>query len=108
MMTAMMKHRDQLALPRDSTIPSAASPQSTESDYDEYFGIERADPQLAEWSHVSVSVTMELLKDLEDSRLSANDKLDIAKGLLIMDAITIERWASAADGGRAHRRARIA
>lgn len=94
-----MKDERKIVLSRTSVIPASAPGQSTESDYDEYFGIERADAELADWSQTCVSVTRTLLTDLDESRLSTEDKLDIVRGLLIMNATTVERWADAADGG---------
>lgn len=80
---------DAITLPADGKMPGDAG-ASSRSEYDRYFRLERR-PGLEPWSRTCLSVQKAVLRDLERSRLSAEDRCAILAGCVTVLHSTVER-----------------
>lgn len=85
-----------LSLPAESRVPDARTGLATAEEYDRYFRIVRGEADLLAWSRTCLAVGTSLLRDLDRSGLSADEKYAVLKGLLVVDRLTLERWVRAA------------
>jgi hypothetical protein len=81
-----------LSIPKDGKIPDAIAGTSSREEYDRYFRLLRADPELAGWSRSCLDVQRQVLGDLGATGLSAQDRCDIMAACLVVMHCTLERW----------------
>jgi hypothetical protein len=86
-----------LGLPAHSRVPHGRTGLATPEEYDRYFRIVRREPDLADWSRTCLQVGASLLRDLDRSGLSSDDKCTLLKGLVEIERLTLERWVRTAD-----------
>jgi hypothetical protein len=81
-----------ISLPPDGRVPDPASGMSTSQEYDTYFRIDRSGTDLVNWSRTCLEVQDRVMRDLGNTDLSAEDRFDIARGLLAISRLTMTRW----------------
>jgi hypothetical protein len=84
-------------VPEQSRIPPFADgdpDRSTAEDYDTYFRLTRSGSGLAAWSRTCLEVGSAILRDLDNTVLDAEERYAIARGLLIVQQVTLDRWVS--------------
>jgi len=86
-----------LAVPPDSEVPDGLSEESSPEEYDRYFRIRRDRPGLLDWTRHCLRIETELVSDLDQSGLSAEDQGRVLEGLLAIYRVTLERWLAAAE-----------
>jgi hypothetical protein len=83
-----------LRLPGNSRVPEPGS--ATQSEYDEYFSIDRGRVGLREWTTDCLALEQELLRDLPETDLNEQEQSQILAGLVILHRTTLEQWARTA------------
>jgi len=83
-----------LSIPKTSSVPAPETRSSNTAEYDHYFRIIRHDSGLLDWSRTCLRVEGQLLEDLEQTSLSAEDKYRVLQGLLTVHHVTLERWVA--------------
>jgi hypothetical protein len=81
-----------IGLPSDGLIPDPETGRSGRAEYDGYFRIVREEPDLVRWSQSCLEVQRQILADLDNSDLSAEDRNDILAGCLVVLHSTLEKW----------------
>src|SRR5438477_1443141 len=81
-----------LSIPEDSKIPDPVKKSSTSAEYDLYFRIVRANPDLLEWTKTCLQIQRVQIEDLDRSSLSDQEKYALLKGLSVVYGITLEKW----------------
>jgi hypothetical protein len=82
---------DPITLPSDGKMPDGAG-SSSRAEYDRYFRLERRSPGLASWSQTCLQVQRNVLRDLDRTDLTAEDRCDILAGCVTVLHSTLERW----------------
>ena len=67
----------------------------TAAEYDRHFGLDRGDPDLAEWSRSCLRVLEAQREDMHASSLAVEEKLRITEGMCIVFELVLERWVEA-------------
>lgn len=89
-----------ISLPAGSKVPDPSTGLSTSEEYDLYFCILRDNPGLLEWSRMCLSVYDAQLKDLDQTSLTADEKVEILKGILLVQRVTLEKWVKTGESLR--------
>jgi hypothetical protein len=89
-----------ISLPAGSQVPDPSTGLSTSEEYDLYFRILRDNPGLLEWSRVCLSVYDAQLKDLDQTSLTPDEKLQILHGILLVQRVTLEKWVKTGESLR--------
>lgn len=85
-----------ITLPVDGRIPDADG-LSTKAEYDSYFRLKRERSDLEAWSRACLDVQRQILADLDDTGLSAEDRSDILAGCVVLLQTTLVRWVPERD-----------
>lgn len=81
-----------LSIPADSKIPDPLTGVSSPDEYDLYFRILRNNPGLLEWSRTCLDIYDLQLKDLDQTSLTVEEKVQILEGILLIQRFTLEKW----------------
>jgi hypothetical protein len=81
-----------ISLPPEGRIPDPACGAATCGEYDAYFRIDRTANSLADWSRTCLEIHDRVLADLDNAALEAQDRFDIARGLLTVMRLTLTKW----------------
>lgn len=85
-----------ITLPADGRIPDADG-SSTKAEYDGYFRLKRERADLEAWSRSCLEVQRQILADLDDTGLSAEDRSAILAGCVVLLQNTLDRWVPTRD-----------
>jgi hypothetical protein len=80
-----------LPMPDESKLPKFIG-RASRADYDSYFNLARTNPDLVRWSRSCLSVLQAQRLGLQDEHLSADDRLRIMHGMIIVLQVLVERW----------------
>lgn len=86
-----------ISISPESRIPDPTSGSSTKKEYDLYFRIRRDNSGLVAWSKTCLDVQRRLLEDLQQTSLTAEDRCEILRGILVVQSLTLEKWITAGD-----------
>jgi hypothetical protein len=86
-----------IAIPRDARIPDPVTGMSTVAEYDRYFRIVRTAPDLVEWSRVSARLHDDIMRELDATSLSGEQRCNLTRGLAFALRAALERWVQLAD-----------
>ncbi|MGJ9423272.1 hypothetical protein [Aeromicrobium sp. CF3.5] len=82
---------DAITLPRDGMLPDLGG-SSGQEEYDSYFRLERGTPDATSWVRTCLQVQRAVMRDLDRTELSAEDRNEILAGCLTVLHSTLERW----------------
>lgn len=91
-----------ISLPINGKIPGATDAitgVANQEQYDGYFRMARENPDLTAWTRSCLDVQGEVLADLEHTSLSAEDKVAILAGCLVVLHSTLAEWVAPAEFG---------
>jgi hypothetical protein len=89
-----------LSIPSESKVPDPINGLSTPAEYDLYFRILRNNPGLLEWSRSCLDTYDSQLQELDSTTLTAEEKYQIAIGIVLVQRITLERWVKTGEAIR--------
>src|SRR5438093_1547802 len=89
-----------LSIPEGSKIPDPSTGLSSPAEYDRYFGIRRDNPGLLDWSRTCIKIYDAQLDDLNRTTLTAEERCEILKGMVLVQRLTLEKWIIALESAR--------